>query len=69
MTGISIMFLSLEIKRYGLDIINESGELVPGPAVNSLIQWNKKRYGTEWGETDFTETILFMMLVKKYKNL
>jgi|TARA_B100000085_G_scaffold189925_1_gene173830 hypothetical protein len=44
-----------EIKRYGLDIINESGELVPGPAVNSLIEWNK-RYGTEWGETDFTET-------------
>jgi hypothetical protein len=43
------------IKRFGLDIINESGELVPGPAVNSLIEWNKK-YGTEWGERDFTKT-------------
>ena len=44
-----------EIQRFGLDIINESGELVPGPAVNSLIEWNKK-YGTEWTEKDFTET-------------
>tara|TARA_B100000767_G_scaffold267911_1_gene287332 strand:- start:476 stop:1111 length:636 start_codon:yes stop_codon:yes gene_type:complete len=40
------------IKRDGLCILNERGECGPGPALDSLGEWNKE-YGTKFQEEDF----------------
>ncbi len=42
------------IPRDGLCIINERGETGPGPALDSLKQYNAEN-NTEWGETDFNK--------------
>jgi aspartyl/asparaginyl beta-hydroxylase (cupin superfamily) len=41
------------IKRQGLCVINESGINGSGPAINSLLEWNRK-HGTTLHENDFT---------------
>jgi hypothetical protein len=38
--------------RQGLCVLNERGETGPGPALDSLKQYNNE-HGTNWGETDF----------------
>ena len=40
------------IKRDGLCILNERGECGPGPALDSLGEWNRE-YGTSYKEEDF----------------
>ena len=40
------------IKRDGLCILNERGECGPGPALDSLGEWNKE-HKTHWREPDF----------------
>lgn len=40
------------IKRQGLCVINERGKVGPGPALNSIYEWNKKN-GTSYTELDF----------------
>lgn len=40
------------IKRQGLCILNEDGINKPGPAISSLLEWNKTN-GTTWQEKDF----------------
>lgn len=40
------------IPREGLCVINERGEVGPGPALDSLKQYNQQ-HGTRWNETDF----------------
>ena len=48
-----------DIKRYGLSIINDTGELVPGPDLDSLPQYNKEN-NTTLSEIDFkTPTPVF----------
>lgn len=42
------------IPRQGLCVINERGETGPGPALDSLKQYNKEN-NTNWGETDFNK--------------
>lgn len=41
-----------EIPRQGLCVINEKGKIGPGPALNSIPQWNKM-YNTNYDELDF----------------
>lgn len=41
-----------EIPRQGLCVINEKGSTGPGPALNSIPQWNEK-YGTKYKESSF----------------
>lgn len=41
-----------DIKRDGLCIINEDGINKPGPALESLLEWNKN-HGTNYTELDF----------------
>tara|TARA_B100001287_G_scaffold153681_1_gene129302 strand:- start:1305 stop:1946 length:642 start_codon:yes stop_codon:yes gene_type:complete len=42
------------IKREGLCVLNERGEVGPGPALDSLKQYNKEN-NTNWNETDFNK--------------
>jgi hypothetical protein len=44
-----------DIRRDGLCIINEDGINKPGPALNSLAEWNKE-HGTNLSELDFDTT-------------
>ena len=41
-----------DIPRQGLCVLNERGQTGPGPALDSLKQYNKEN-NTNWGETDF----------------
>ena len=41
-----------EIPRQGLCVINEKGYTGPGPALNSIPQWNEK-FGTDYDESVF----------------
>jgi hypothetical protein len=42
------------IKRQGLCVLNERGSVGPGPALNSIPEWNRK-HGTDWTESDFNK--------------
>ena len=42
------------IRRQGLCVLNERGNVGPGPALNSLREWNKK-YNTTFSESDFNK--------------
>jgi hypothetical protein len=42
------------IKRQGLCVLNERGSVGPGPALNSLYEWNKK-HNTKFTELDFNK--------------
>ena len=44
-----------DIPRQGLCVINERGETGPGPALDSINQYNAE-HGTDWGETSFNKT-------------
>ncbi len=41
-----------QIRREGLCILNEDGINKRGPAISSILEWNKT-YGTSWSEEDF----------------
>ena len=42
------------ITRQGLCILNERGEVGPGPALNAIHEWNRT-HGTNFRETDFNK--------------
>lgn len=42
------------IKRQGLCVLNERGSVGPGPALNSIPEWNKK-HNTKFTESDFNK--------------
>ena len=46
--------LKSNIKREGLCVLNERGAVGPGPALTSLLEWNKK-HNTNLIETDFNK--------------
>jgi hypothetical protein len=54
------------IPREGLCIVNERGETGPGPAMNSLVEWNAT-HGTDLTEADFVKpTPVFHALYEQH---
>lgn len=57
-----------EIPRQGLCVINEKGKIGPGPALNSIPQWNKM-YNTSFNELQFDKPTEVFNASKNIQNL
>tara|TARA_B110000305_G_scaffold230255_1_gene282205 strand:+ start:117 stop:746 length:630 start_codon:yes stop_codon:yes gene_type:complete len=56
------------IRRQGLCVLNERGAVGPGPALNSLYEWNKQ-YNTDFSELDFKQPTEVYYASKQVRNV